>query len=69
MNLVAITKFIHIIYDIIFMSLFSISQIKEGLLRSILNYFGIVQINNCGILYLYYFIWLKSILYLIILQM
>ena len=55
-NSVAIAKFFYIICDAIFMSLFSASQIKRGLLGPISNYFGIVEINNYGMFYLYCFV-------------
>lgn len=56
MNSIAVAKFIHIIYDTIFISLFGTSQIEGGLLGPISNYFGIVEINRHRILYLHYLI-------------
>ena len=69
MNLIAITKIFHIIYNAIFISLFEKSQIKGKFLKSISNNFGIVETNACEILYLYYLILLKCISYLTTLQM
>ena len=56
MNPVAVAKFFHIIYDTIFISLFGVGQKKRGFLRPILNYFGTVETNGCGILYLHYLV-------------
>ena len=67
-NSIIIAKFFHIIYNAIFMLLFVVSQTKGGLLGPILNYFAIVKINSCGILYLHYLVWLKSVSHLAILQ-
>ncbi len=68
MNLIAIAKFFHIIYDAIFMSLFGAGQIKGRLLGSILNYFGIVETNGCGMFHLHCLVWLKDISHLVTLQ-
>ncbi len=53
MNLVAIAKFFHIIYNTIFMSLFGAGQIAGGLFGPISNYFAIVETNGHGMLYLH----------------
>ncbi len=67
-NPVAIAKIFHIIYDAIFMFLLNASQTERGLLRPISNYFDIVEMNNCGILYLHCLVWLKGMLDLATLQ-
>ena len=53
MNLVAVAKFLYIICDAIFMSLFGAGQIKKELLGPISSYFGIVKRNSHEMLYLY----------------
>ena len=53
MNPVAVTKFFHIIYDAIFMSLFGVDQKERGLLGPILNYFGTIETNGHRMLHLY----------------
>ena len=53
MNPVAIAKFFHIIYDIIFMSLFSIGETIRGLFEPILNYFVTIKTNGHEMLYLH----------------
>ncbi len=67
-NPVGVTKFFHIICEAIFMSLFGAGQTKRRLLRSISNYFGIIEINSYGMLHLYYLVWLKGVSYLATLQ-
>lgn len=53
MNLVAITKFFHIIYKALFVSLLAAGEVKGGLLGLISNYFVMVKTNEYGILYLH----------------
>ena len=67
-NPVTIAKFFHIICNAIFIFLFDAGQKEGGFLRPILNYFGIIEINGCGILHLYYLVWLKGVLHLAILR-
>ena len=57
-------KLFHIIFDAIFMSLFSVEQTKEGFFELISNYFGIIEINGCKIPHLHCLMWLKSISHL-----
>lgn len=54
MNPVTIAKFFHIIYDAIFMFLFSVGQIARGFFGPISNYFANVETNNHGMLHLHY---------------
>lgn len=67
-NLLTVIKFFCIIYNALFLLLFTIGQIEKGLLRLILNFSVISKINSHSILYLYYLVWLKSILYLAMLN-
>ena len=68
MNLVVVTKFFDIICDAIFISLFNAGQTAGKLYGPISNYFVIVKINGCGMLYLHCLVWFKSISYLATLQ-
>lgn len=67
-NPFAIAKFVHIICNAIFMSLFSASQTKKELLGPILNYFGTIKTNSREMLHLYCLVLLKDILHLPTLQ-
>lgn len=67
MNLVAVVKFFYIIYKMILLSLFISEHYDKGLFRLVSTYFEIVKINNYNIFYLYYLIWLKKVLHLLIL--
>lgn len=51
-NLVAITQFFKAICTRIFKRLLAIGSIENGLLGSVLTYFGIVETNSQGILHL-----------------
>ncbi len=53
MNPIAIKNFFHIIYNVIFISLFGINQIAIEFFESILKNFTIVETNGHGILHLY----------------
>ncbi len=64
MNLVAVTKFFHIICDAIFMSLFGAGQIAGGLFGPISNYFATVETNSRGILHLHCLVWLRGVSHL-----
>lgn len=55
-NLVTIAKFFHIIYNAVFMSLLTASQLERGLLGPISNYFATIEINGRGMLYLHYLV-------------
>ncbi len=68
MNPVTVAKFFYIIYDAIFISLFSAGQTKGGFLSLISNYFGTIETNSRGIFHLYCLVWLKSVSYLAILR-
>lgn len=68
MNFITIAKFLHIICNTIFISLFGAGQIKRGFLEPISNYFAIVEINGYKILHLHCFIWLNGVLHLVTLQ-
>lgn len=68
LNLIAVVKFFHIIYDAIFMSLFGIGQTIGGLFRPMINYFATIETNSCRILHLNRLMWLTGISYLTTLQ-
>lgn len=53
MNPVTIAKFFHIIYNAIFIFLFSIDQIEKGLLGPNSNYFNTVETNSHRMLHLH----------------
>lgn len=67
MNSVDITKFFYIICKSILLSLFIRKYLTKGLLGLVLIYFKTTKINNFSIIYLYCLIWLKKVLYLLIL--
>lgn len=46
MNFIIVAKFFYNKYDRVFILLFAVGQIKEELLKSILNYFANIKINN-----------------------
>lgn len=53
-NLVLVAKFFYIIFDVICMSLFGAGQTNRVLLGPILDYFGIVEMNDRGMIHLHY---------------
>lgn len=55
-NPIIIVKFFHILCDTVFMSLFTASQLKGGLLGPISNYFATVNTNGHDTLYLHYLV-------------
>lgn len=63
MNLIAITQFFETICTGIFRRPLVARSIKGGLLGLVSTYFGTVEINGQGILYLYYLLWLQSAFY------
>lgn len=67
-NPVAVAKFFHIIYKEVLLSLFASGSCDGGLLRSVSIYFGIVEINGCGIVHLHCLVWLKGASHLPILR-
>lgn len=56
-NPIAITKFFDITCKVILLSLFASEHRNGGLLGPISTYFGPVETNNRGILYLHCLIW------------
>lgn len=64
-NPVAVAKFSHLICDVVFISLFAISQLERGLQGPITNYFVTIETNSHGILHLHCLIWWKSVLHLV----
>lgn len=63
-NLVTEAKFFYILCNVVFISLFAVSQTERELLGLILNYFAIVKTNGYRMLYHHYLVWLKNVLYL-----
>lgn len=61
MNFIIVAKFFYNKYDRVFILLFAVGQIKEELLKSILNYFANIKINNHWMFYFYYFGYLKNV--------
>lgn len=54
MNSIAITKFFYIICKALFVSLLTANKIKRGLLRSVSNYFAMIETNRHKMFHLYY---------------
>lgn len=52
-NPIIIAKFFHIIHKALFIFLSATSEVKKRLLKLILNYFIIVEINRHKMLYLH----------------
>lgn len=67
MNSVAMIKVFNIICKSILLFLFVRKYLTRGLLGLVLIYFKRTKTNNFSIFYLHYLIWLKKILYLLIL--
>lgn len=67
MNLMVVVKFFDITYKTILLFLFGSELYDGGLLRPVLMNFGTIKTNDCNILYLHYFVWLKEASHLLIL--
>ena len=65
MNLVGVTKFFYITYEVLFMSLLAVDKVKKRLLEPISQYFAtVVQTNRYKIYHLHCCIWLRKASYL-----
>ena len=64
-NCIAIVQFLEAVYIDIFKYLFIVGPAKGDLLGPVSIYFGIVEINNWGILHLNCWIWLQGVYYLV----
>jgi hypothetical protein len=60
MNPVTVAQFFHAICTGIFNALFRAGTGEDGILGNILNYFGVVETNGRGMLYLHCLIWLEG---------
>lgn len=60
-NPVAVAKFLYIICNTVFMSLFAVGQFEKEFLEPISIYYITVKINGHGILYMHCLVWLRDI--------
>jgi hypothetical protein len=57
---VAVARFFHYIYKSVLDSLLSYKSTDIGILGDVSNYFGVVESNGRGMLYLYTLVWVRG---------